>query len=104
MADVAYTLAARRSRLRTPPSVEEATEQIVQWVTAKVGHILGLSAADIDPGDPVHTYSIDSLVMVDLKDWFNREIGASITVFDLMGNTPLRRLGEMAAEKSRYWV
>ncbi|PYH86334.1 hypothetical protein BO82DRAFT_380441 [Aspergillus uvarum CBS 121591] len=90
--------------LRTLPSVEEATEQIVQWVTAKVGHILGLSAADIDPGKPVHTYGIDSLVAVDLKNWFDREIGASITVFDLMGNTPLRRLGEMAAEKSRYRV
>ncbi|PYI26785.1 hypothetical protein BP00DRAFT_460764 [Aspergillus indologenus CBS 114.80] len=90
--------------LRTLSSVEEATEQIVQWVTAKVGHILGLSAADIDPGKPVHTYGIDSLVAVDLKNWFDREIGASITVFDLMGNTPLRRLGEMAAEKSRYRV
>ncbi|KAI3010796.1 hypothetical protein CBS147346_1561 [Aspergillus niger] len=92
----------RPTVLKELPSVAEATEQIVEWVAAKIAHVLGLSASDIDPAKPVHTYGMDSLVAVDLKNWFDREIGASITVFDLMGNTPLRRLSEMAAEKSRY--
>ncbi|OJZ89214.1 hypothetical protein ASPFODRAFT_42376 [Aspergillus luchuensis CBS 106.47] len=92
----------RSAVLKALPSVAEATDQIVEWVAAKIAHVLGLSPSDIDSAKPVHTYGMDSLVAVDLKNWFDREIGASITVFDLMGNSPLRRLSEMAAEKSRY--
>ncbi|KAK1139414.1 hypothetical protein N8T08_000777 [Aspergillus melleus] len=94
----------RPAILKALPSVGDATDQIVEWVAAKVAHMLGLSAADIDPSKPVHSYGIDSLIAVDLKNWFDREIGASITVFDLMGNAPLQRLGQLAAEKSRYRV
>ncbi|KAI1191193.1 KR-domain-containing protein [Nemania serpens] len=38
---------------------------------------------------PVHTYGMNSLVAVDQKNWFSREIGADIQVFLLLSNKSL---------------
>ncbi|KAE8364748.1 hypothetical protein BDV27DRAFT_157511 [Aspergillus caelatus] len=92
----------RSSRLKNATSHNEATELVTEWLSAKVGHVLGMSPSDIEPGKPIQAYGIDSLVAIDLKNWFETEIGASMTVFDVMSNTPLGRLSAMAAEKSRY--
>lgn len=64
--------------------------------------MLGLSEHDIDPSKPVHTYDIDSLVAIELKNWLAREIGADIEVFVLLGNMLLEKVSAMAAETSRY--
>ncbi|PWY83393.1 KR-domain-containing protein, partial [Aspergillus heteromorphus CBS 117.55] len=86
--------------LKAAPSQDEAATLVSEWASAKVGQVLGLPASDIEPSKPIHTYGIDSLVAVDLKNWFEREIGASLTVFDLMGNAPLRQLSALAALNS----
>ncbi|KAL3469693.1 KR-domain-containing protein [Aspergillus californicus] len=64
--------------------------------------VLSVSPSDIEPDRPIRTYGIDSLVAVDLKNWFETAIGAEVTVFDLMGNVPLRDLCTAAAQSSRY--
>ena len=50
----------------------------------------------------MHTYDIDSLVAIELKNWLAREIGADIEVFVLLGNMLLEKVSAMAAETSRY--
>ncbi|KAE8374944.1 putative polyketide synthase [Aspergillus bertholletiae] len=92
----------RSSKLRNAASHGEAAELVTEWLSAKVSQILGLSPSDIEPGKPIQTYGIDSLVAIDLKNWFETEIGTSMTVFDVMSNTPLCRLSATAAERSRY--
>lgn len=83
-------------------SDEEAARLVKGWLLSKIASILGLLDSDIDPGKPVHTYGIDSLVAVDLRNWFAREIGADIGVFMLMGNTPLEGVSAAASNKSQY--
>ncbi|KAL6236739.1 polyketide synthase dehydratase-domain-containing protein [Aspergillus navahoensis] len=92
----------RPATLKAAPTQEEATSLVTEWACAEVSHVLGLSVSDIDPAKPIHVYGIDSLVAVDLKNWFEREIGARLSVFDLMGNVPLQTLAELAAEASRF--
>ncbi|PYH92144.1 putative polyketide synthase [Aspergillus ellipticus CBS 707.79] len=94
----------RPAALRAAASPDEAATLVIEWTSTKVGQVLGLSASDIEPSKPIHTYGIDSLVAVDLKNWFEMEIGANFTVFDLMGNTPLRELSMLAAQESRYRI
>ncbi|KAJ5916858.1 polyketide synthase [Penicillium tannophilum] len=83
-------------------SAEEAASMITEWVAHKVGHILGIPATAIETDSPFHAHGIDSLVAVDMKNWFVNEIGANFTVFDIMGNTPIKQMSVMAAEKSRF--
>jgi len=92
----------RAAELRKAGSEDDAVALVIEWFSNKVGQILGLSQSDIDPSKPVHTYGIDSLVAMDLKNWFTREIGVEITVFILLGNMPLQALCAMATEKSKF--
>ncbi|KAL4747556.1 hypothetical protein BDW72DRAFT_209502 [Aspergillus terricola var. indicus] len=87
--------------LSSTPSTDDAVALITEWACARVAQILGRSAADIEATKPIHVYGIDSLVAVDLRNWFEQEIGVHVTVFDLMGNVPLRELCCAAARESR---
>ncbi|OJJ75778.1 hypothetical protein ASPBRDRAFT_38078 [Aspergillus brasiliensis CBS 101740] len=98
----ASTAMDRPALLRQSASVAEATELVLEWLSGKLHQVLGIAAADVEPSKPIHMYGLDSMVSVDLRNWFSREIGAAFTVFDLMSNTPLRELSRMAAERSRY--
>ncbi|KAL4993611.1 putative polyketide synthase [Aspergillus recurvatus] len=92
----------RPAALKVAGTQEEAASLVIDWASAKISHVLGLPMADLDPAKPLHAYGMDSLVAVDLKNWFEKEIGASVSVFDLMSNTSIRQLAETAAEKSRF--
>ncbi|KAK4226847.1 hypothetical protein QBC38DRAFT_528049 [Podospora fimiseda] len=75
----------------------EATVLVGKWFAGKVAHILGLSEEDIDLRRSVHTYGIDSLVAIDLKNWFAREVGTSVEVFTLPGNVEMGKIAEDVA-------
>lgn len=90
------------AQLQGAMSEEEAIHLVTGWLSAKIASILGLPEAEISPTKPIHTYGIDSLVAIDLKNWFSREIGADVGVFLLMENMPLDQLSAEATKKSRY--
>ena len=54
---------------------DDAAILATEWFSGKIGQISRLSKPDIDPSRPVYTYGIDSLVAIDLQNWFAREIG-----------------------------
>ncbi|KAL4937771.1 hypothetical protein BDV06DRAFT_232363, partial [Aspergillus oleicola] len=81
---------------------DRRTYLVLEWICSKISQALGIPTTEISPAKPIHTYGIDSLVAVDLKNWFEREIGARVTVLDLMGNVPLHELCAAAARNSRY--
>ncbi|RAL17772.1 ketoacyl-synt-domain-containing protein [Aspergillus homomorphus CBS 101889] len=88
--------------LRASPSVAAAAAQIVQWVVAKLAQILGLPAEEIAVDRPVHANGINSLVAVELRNWFGKRIGADVAVFEILGNMTLAELSKSAAEKTRF--
>ncbi len=92
----------RAAMLKKATSQEEAATLVTNWFSGKIGQVLGLSELDIDPSRPVHTYGIDSLVAIDLKNWLAGEVGADFEVFELLGNISLETVSARAAEKSRY--
>ncbi|KAK1140234.1 Type I Iterative Polyketide synthase (PKS) [Aspergillus melleus] len=83
-------------------SAEDAVSMITEWIVLQVAHILGMSETDIETDRPLHAHGIDSLVAVDLKNWFLNELGAKVTVFDIMGNTAIKEISVMVAEQSRF--
>lgn len=93
----------RAAMLRRATSQEEAAALVTGWFAKKVAQILGLSEQDIDPSKPMHTYGIDSLVAMDLKNWIARDIGADVEIFMLLGNMPLEAVGAAVTVQSRFW-
>ncbi|KAI0553284.1 lovastatin nonaketide synthase [Xylaria curta] len=88
--------------LRQAPSHYEAGSLVTMWFRSKVAQVLGLKIEDVDTDRPVHTHGIDSLVAIDLKNWFLREIGADIQVFLLLSNKSLTMVAREAAGISRF--
>lgn len=92
----------RPEMLKRAPSDDDAASLVLQWLRLKISHTLGLAPEEIDLTRPAHTYGIDSLVAIDLKNWFDREVGTGIQVFTLLGNVSLEELGKDGARRSRF--
>ena len=91
----------RAAVLRAAASEEEAAALVTEWFSAKLGQSLGLSPADVDARRPVHAYGVDSLAAIDLRNWFQKEVGADVAVFEVLGNQSVAGLSAMAAAGGR---
>ena len=91
-----------KSMLTGAESLAEAGDVVRNALVAKLSRMLALPKEDIDPTKPLHTYGVDSLVAVEIRSWFDKEIGTDVTVFEVLGNNSLGELGLVAAGRSRY--
>ncbi|KAL9110642.1 MAG: hypothetical protein Q9227_004819 [Pyrenula ochraceoflavens] len=76
-------------------------EIILKALISRLSRVLSISEDDIESSKPIHAFGIDSLVGVEVKYWFDRELHADLAIFDIMGAESLYTLAQKAAEKSR---
>lgn len=88
--------------LRRTTSDDEAIGLVHEWFKSKIGKLLGISPDDIDMSKPAHTYGIDSLVSIDLKNWIKQKLGADIQIFNVLGNISLQDLSRQATLQSSF--
>lgn len=93
-----------QSILQQSESAEEAAGHIADWLAKKLSQILGIPVGEISPQKPIHVNGINSLVAVELRNWFEKRIGADIAVFEILGSMAINQLSVYAAEKSRFRV
>ena len=79
---------------------EEAINVVTDAIVQKLCKALSTTARDIDTEQPPHAYGVDSLVAVELRTWFAKEIAAEVAVFDIMGGSSLQQLAVLAAKRS----
>lgn len=90
------------STLPAASTLVEAVDIITGAIVLKLCKALSSNESDIDTSKPLHSYGVDSLVAVELRTWFMREIGSDVAVFDIMGGHSLRELAELAARRSSF--
>lgn len=88
--------------LATAESLAAAEATICEGLVQKLCRALTIEAEDIDTGKPMHAYGVDSLVAVELRSWFLKEMGAEVAVFDIMGSGSIKDLSGVVAGKSRF--
>ena len=88
--------------LQAATSLQEAADLVVDALITKLAALLGIAATDLDPSRPIHLYGVDSLVAVELRNWFANNIRADVAVLHILGNTSTEALGLIAVEKSHY--
>ena len=54
---------------------------------------------EVDMTVPLESFGVDSLVSIELRNWFRQKIGVQFTVVEIGGAASLMELGKMAAEK-----
>ncbi|KAF2637935.1 ketoacyl-synt-domain-containing protein [Massarina eburnea CBS 473.64] len=89
------------SQLSKAISVAEAHNVSVQGLRWKIATDLGIPEDDVDPSKPLHEVGVDSLLAVQIKTWVREEMGADISVFDIMGTKSMSQLCLQMVSKSK---
>lgn len=94
-------LAAAASSFRRSSDSSERIQIVLRALAAKLARAMGtITADDVEPGRPLSAYGVDSLMAVELRNWFGREFGASVAVFDIMGGAPISAIADLVVERS----
>lgn len=82
-------------------SREEAVAIVQDALLVKVSRVLSVEVSHLDVSKPLSSYGIDSLVAVEVRSWLAKELGAEVSVFDIINNSSLAQLAVTATEKSK---
>ncbi|KAK3324470.1 fatty acid synthase S-acetyltransferase [Cercophora scortea] len=82
-------------------SMDEAGVIVTDALTYKLAKSLSIPREEIDPQKPMHSYGVDSLVAVEMRNWLAKELRADVAVFELMSNASIAGIGGVVAAKSR---
>ncbi|KAK7750376.1 hypothetical protein SLS62_007675 [Diatrype stigma] len=63
--------------------------------------ILSLAPDSVDLLQPLYTYGVDSLIAVELRNWFQKVLKVDVAVFEILGGAAATTLGRAVAEKLR---
>ena len=74
----------------------------VDAITRKLARTLGTAVEDIDTARPMHYYGVDSLVAVELRNWFVRDMGADLAIFDILGGASISALSLVVASRTKF--
>ncbi|KAF4995617.1 hypothetical protein FGRMN_5008 [Fusarium graminum] len=83
-------------------SLADAAKIVSAAIVQKLCKALSSSERDLDTSKPLHSYGVDSLVAVELRAWFVKEVGSDVAVFDIMSGQSLEELAELAARRSSF--
>ena len=83
-------------------SLEEAGALVGHELAKRLAKILSVPVANLDPKNPMHLFELDSLVAVELRNWFVKEFNADIAIFEILGGATLSSACIAAAEKIPY--
>lgn len=89
------------SQIQAAESLAEAAETLAHGLAAKLSKILSLPPDSFDHSQPLHTYGVDSLIAVELRNWFQKVLKMDIAVFEILGGATAMTLGRTVAEKLR---
>ena len=88
--------------LRSAASVTTAGTVVCEALVQKLAKTLSLPPSDIDTNEPMYRHGLDSLIAVELRSWFSREMSVDVTVFEILSTMSIENFCLTAARKSRF--
>ena len=87
---------------RDAATAEERAQFVTESLVRKLSKALNIPPEDIDRSKPLHTYGVDSLLAVELRNYFAKEMGADLAIFEIMDGSDFRAVSMAVARKSRF--
>ena len=91
---------ALSSLLPTAASDEAAAALVLDGLLLKLERSLSMSKEEIDTSRPLHAYGVDSLLAVELRNWFAKVWRAEVGVFDITGQGSIAGLAAEVGGRS----
>ncbi|KAL8902861.1 MAG: hypothetical protein Q9207_004326 [Kuettlingeria erythrocarpa] len=88
--------------LSAATSVENAAKIVTEGVTYKLAKALRVDTESIDVKKPLHQYGVDSMLAVELRNWFAKMCKANVAVFDIAGAGSFEELGKRVVTVSEF--
>ena len=92
--------ASVREALREVKTAEEAISTVCHAIMEKMARLLMLPVNEIDETKAMQEYGIDSLVAVEMRNWISANLGATISVLEILGSGSIKKLSEDALNRA----
>ena len=102
MQSVEDTLSELKTALTAATSIAHAAELIEGALAFKLSKSLSMSVEDIETSKAIHSYGVDSLVAIEMRNWIFKELKAQVSVFDVQSKIPITQFAVNIAKKSGY--
>ncbi|KAH9873180.1 hypothetical protein J1614_005578 [Plenodomus biglobosus] len=100
--DLKETKKLPSSLLPSATTLCEAVAIITEAIQDQLSGLLVVSKDDIDIKNAVHKYGVDSLVAVEMKNWFAKGVGADVSTTEILGDVSIDVLAGRVAARSRF--
>jgi len=92
---------AIQSQLRSANTKEEAIAAVISSILKRLSKSMSTPIDDLDPSKPIHHYGVDSLVAMEFRNWFARDMSADLPVVEIMGPGSIASLSEKVVSLSK---
>ena len=96
------TLSELKTALTASTSLAHAAELIEGALAFKLSKSLSMSVEDIETSRAIHSYGVDSLVAIEMRNWIFKELKSQVSVFDVQSKVPISQFAIKIAKKSGY--
>lgn len=90
-----------RHQLQAATTYTAAYSAVYDGVARKISSMMLLAMEDITPKKSIASYGLDSLVIVEFRNWLRRELDAILNMIELMNCASLERLVKDILAKSK---
>lgn len=81
--------------------IMKVSSVILEAFKQKLGRLLALKVEDVHDDDTIMKHGVDSLVAVEIRNWLRKEIGANVTVFEILnGKVSIREMVDSIARET----
>lgn len=87
------------ARLAAAESLAEAAEVASEALARRVSALLGTAEENLDLQNPMHSYGLDSLSAIDVRNWVGKVFDVDMPVFEILGGATFAGAGMSIARK-----
>jgi hypothetical protein len=93
-----------QAQLRSAENKDAAIEVVMASIIKKLSSSMSMPIEDIDSSKPVHHYGVDSLVAMEFRNWFAKDMSADVPVLEIVGTGSIASLSEKVVSLSKIVV
>ncbi|KAI0123149.1 hypothetical protein BJ170DRAFT_713227 [Xylariales sp. AK1849] len=82
--------------------MSEARQIVLEEQLHKVASLVAIDADQLDPCEPLVNLGLDSMIMIEFKDWLELSLGADVGMHDVIDAEGLGPLAALVARKSGF--